>query len=168
MNQSNQSNHSPVSGTAAKLGAVLFVLWGILHIWVGFEGITQYLSTGANGLWTFMTGGSKVPRTAFVHTTDATTAFAHAQLLVNYCIDVAGYGVLGLVVGWMIWTQASWVGYLIGVLVIGICDLAFSFSLLLSGVIEPGFGAVVGPIIWLLALLVTPFGMPKLGKSPSN
>ena len=24
---------------AAKVGAGLFVLWGILHLWVGFEGL---------------------------------------------------------------------------------------------------------------------------------
>ena len=33
--------------TAAKIGAALFVLWGILHIWVGFEGVHQYLSGDA-------------------------------------------------------------------------------------------------------------------------
>jgi hypothetical protein len=38
----------------------------------------------------------------------------------NFCIDVGGYGVLGLFVGWMIWAHASWVGYFIGVVVIGI------------------------------------------------
>ncbi len=88
--------HAPQTiGIAAKVGAWLFVLWGILHIWVGYEGIHQYLSNGTPGLWNIVVGGSNAPRAAFVHTTDAITSFAQGQLLLNFCIDVGGYGVLG-------------------------------------------------------------------------
>lgn len=45
----NSINQLPVVGKAAKFGAILFALWGILHLWVGFEGVHQYLTAGANG-----------------------------------------------------------------------------------------------------------------------
>lgn len=147
---------------AAKIGAWLFVLWGILHIWVGYEGIHQYLTNGTPGLWNAVIGGGNVPRAAFVHSTDAVTAFAHGQLLLNFCIDVGGYGVLGLAVAWLILKRASWAAYFIGVFVIGIADLTFLFALLTSGVIELNAGSVGGPIIWFLAIITTPFGMPSL------
>ena len=42
----NSTNKQPTIGLPARIGALLFVLWGILHIWVGFEGIHQYLANG--------------------------------------------------------------------------------------------------------------------------
>jgi uncharacterized membrane protein (Fun14 family) len=152
----------PTVGAAAKLGAALFFLWGILHIWVGYEGLHQYLSNGTPGLWNIVVGGSRAPRAAFVHTTDAITAFAQGQLLLNFCIDVGGYGVLGLAVAWLIVKQASWAAYFIGVVVIGIADLAFLFAMVTSGVIELNAGSVGGPVLWCLAIIATPFGMPSL------
>ena len=68
---------------------------------------------------------------------------------------------LGLFVAWLIWTQASWLGYVLGVVVIGICDLTFTFAMVLSGVIEPNVPTIAGPIIWILAVIITPFGMPS-------
>ena len=64
----------------------------------------------------------------------------------------------------MIWTRASWLGYFIGLVIIGICDLAFAFSLLTAGIIELNAGSVGGPVLWLLAVAVTPFGLPSLRK----
>jgi len=150
---------------AAKAGAGLFALWGVLHVWVGFEGVHQYLTGGTTGLWNMLVGGSAVPRAAFVHATDPTTLFAQGQLVLNFCIDVGGYGVLGFFVAWMIHRRNSWVGYLIGVVAIGIADLAFLFALVVPGVIELNAGTVGGPVLWFLAVLITPFGLPKLGRS---
>ncbi|MEI6710322.1 MAG: hypothetical protein WCL17_05010 [Actinomycetota bacterium] len=151
-------------GTAARVGAWLFVLWGILHVWVGYEGIHQYFSNGTPGLWNTVVGGSSVPRAAFVHATDATTLFAQGQLLLNFCIDVGGYGVLGLGVAWLILKHSSWAAYFIGVFVIGIADLTFLFAMVTSGVIELNAGTIGGPVIWFLAIIATPFGMPSLRK----
>ncbi len=151
-------------GFAAKTGAALFLLWSVLHIWVGFEGIHQYLSGDVQNLWNMLIGGANAPKASFQHTTDALTAHAQAQLILNFCIDVGGYGVLGLVVTWLIWAKASWLGYFIGLFIIGIADLAFTFAMLTSGIIELNAGSVGGPVIWLLAIAITPFGMPPISK----
>jgi len=164
----NPTNEQPAIGLPARIGALLFVLWGILHIWVGYEGIHQYLTNGTSGLWNTVVGGARVPRALYQHTTDAVTAFAQGQLLLNFCIDVGGYGVLGMFVAWMIWKRASWTGYFIGVFVIGIGDLAFLFALVTSGVIELNAGTVGGPIIWFLAIAITPFGLPPLRRQPQR
>ena len=159
----NTTTH-PVAGPAAKVGAMLFLLWSILHIWVGYEGIHQYLTQGTSGLWNLVIGGSQVPRSAFQHTQDATTAFAQGQLLLNFCIDVGGYGVLGLVVAWLIWTQASWLGYFLGVAIIGIADMTFLLAMVTSGVIAFSLESISGPVIWFLAILITPFGLPPFKR----
>ena len=151
-------------GVAAKIGAALFVLWGVLHVWVGYEGIHQYLTGNVRGQWEMLVGGKNAPRDTFQHATDVVTANTHAKLILNFCIDVGGYGVLGLVVGWMIWQKASWAAYLIGVFIIGICDLAFLFSLVTPGIIELNIPTISGPVIWFLAIGITPFGMPSIVK----
>lgn len=154
-------NSNPVEvGLPAKVGAWLFVLWSVLHIWVGAEGVRQFLTAGAPGLWNMLIGGSAVPRAAFVHATDPATLFAHSHLILNFCIDVGGYGVLGLFVAWMIIHRASWTGYVLGLVVIGIADLTFLLAMVVSGVIELNAGSVGGPVIWFFAVALTPFGLP--------
>jgi hypothetical protein len=83
-------------GLAGKIGVALFALWGVLHLWVGFEGLHQYLVSPASGQWKMFIGGSKAPISAFSFPTDPTTIHVHANLLLNFCLDVAGYGILGI------------------------------------------------------------------------
>ena len=65
---------------------------------------------------------------------------------------------------WLILKRASWTGYLLGLVVIGIADLAFLFAMVVSGVIELNAGSVGGPVIWFVAVILTPFGLPKLNR----
>jgi uncharacterized membrane protein (Fun14 family) len=160
-----KSNELQPVGMAAKAGALFLLLWGVLHIWVGAEGIHQYLVSGENGLWNLMTGGKNAGRDMFQHTTDALTANAHKHLLLNFCLDVGGYGVLGLFLAWIIYKRGSWFAYFIALVVIGISDLTFLFSMVTPGIIELNWGSVSGPIIWFIAVALIPFGLPKLSKS---
>ena len=143
---------------AVRAGAVLFFLWGVLHIWVGYAGLSAYF-TGLAAQWELLIGGARVPRSAFVLPVDGPTAFAQSQLLINFCMDVAGYGVLALFVAWGLWARSSRAAFAVGVVVIGIGDLAFSFCLVTPGVIEKTFPVLAGPVLWLLAVIITPFGL---------
>ncbi len=147
---------------AAKIGAYLFILWGILHIWVGFEGSHQYIASGASGQWDMLLGGKNAPHSEFQHSNDPLTQNVHSKLLLNFCLDVGGYGVLGLVIGWMILRNySSWVAYFIGLFVIGIGDLAFLFTQVTSGIIEASIPTISGPALWFLAVIITPIGLIK-------
>jgi hypothetical protein len=154
-------------GTAAKVGAVLFVLWGVLHLWVGFEGVHQYLVGGARGMWSMLLGGAHAPRAAFQHASDPMTLNAQAHLLLNFVIDVAGYGALGVAIAPAIWSRGSWSAYLLGVFIIGIADLTFLFAMVTSGIIEFSFETLAGPMIWALACAVTPFGLRRRSAAPA-
>lgn len=158
------SQSRPASGTAAKIGAGLFLLWGILHVWVGAEGTRLYLSGDAHALWNMVIGGPAAPRASFQFATDPATIRAQRQLIENFVIDVAGYGLLGFVVAAGIWLRGSWTAYWIGVVIIGVADLTFLFALVLSGVIEFSAASLGGPIIWFLACAITPFGLPSIKK----
>ncbi len=151
-------------GDIAKAGALFLALWGILHIWVGYEGIHRYLTMDIGGMWDMVAGGSNAPRNLIQATTDAMTANLQKHLLLNFCLDVGGFGVLGLILAWVIYKKGSWTAYFIALIAIGICDLAFTFSLVTSGIIEPNIPTISGPIIWFIAMGLIPFGLPSLTR----
>lgn len=107
-------------------------------------------------------GGAKAPFDAFHFPTDPVTSHVHANLILNFCYDVAGYGVLGIVVSWLLWRRASWTAYFMGVVLVGICDVSFTVMQMTSGIIQLNVPTVSGPILWLLAVIVTPFGLPPV------
>ena len=141
-----------------RIGAVLFGLWGVLHVWVLAEGFRQYFN-GVHGQWEMFIGGSNAPRGAFQHAVDAVTSNVHSHLLLNFTTDVGGYGVLGFYVAWALWKRASREAYWLGLIVIGIADLAFLFFQVVPGIIEANAGTVGGPVIWFIACLITTFGL---------
>ena len=150
----------PALTLAGKIGAALFALWGFLHMWVGYEGTRLYFASPAQDQWRMFIGGSKAPFVAFQFPTDPVTAHVESNLILNFCYDVAGYGVLGILVSLLLFRRASWTAYLIGVVLVGVCDVSFTVLQMTSGIIQLNVPTVSGPIIWLLAVIITPFGLP--------
>ncbi|MGI4731262.1 MAG: hypothetical protein ACRYFW_05895 [Janthinobacterium lividum] len=150
----------PTLRPIGKIGAGLFALWGALHLWVGYQGTMLYFSSPGQEQWRMFIGGAKAPFSAFQFPTDPVTAHVHANLILNFCYDVAGYGLLGIFVSWLLFRRASWIAYLMGVVLVGICDMSFTFLQMTPGIIQLNVPTVSGPIIWLLAVIITPFGMP--------
>lgn len=153
---------SPLIRMPAKIGAGLLLLWSVLHVYVGVAGAIAFATGSTRDLWTMVIGGANAPVADFVFPTDAVTANAQGHLLLNFCLDVGGFGVVGLFATWLIWARGSWAGYLLALVAVGICDLSFTFALVTSGIIELGVASVAGPVIWILAMIITPFGMPPL------
>jgi hypothetical protein len=145
--------------TLTEIGAGLFLIWSVLHIYVGIVGLSNFLTKDLSEQWKLLIGGEKVPFSSFIIPQDASTAYGQSHLILNFCLDVGGYGVLGIFVAWMIWKKSSWTGYLIGLIVIGIADLSFLFAMVASGVIVKDVATVAGPIIWFVAVAITPFGL---------
>jgi hypothetical protein len=165
------------AGLAAKAGAALFLLWSVLHIWVGAEGLRVFFGSNipANQ-WDMVIGGANCPKSAFQLPKDilpknqkdfssypggiGPTAYAQSHLILNFCLDVGGYGVMGVLVAYMIYARASWLFFLMGAVLIGIADLSFMFLMVWPGqVIELNAGTVGGPVLWILAMIITPFGL---------
>lgn len=164
-NQAASIDGRPTLALAGKIGAGLFALWGILHIWVGYEGTRLYVSSPAQSQWRMFIGGAKAPFDTFQFPADPVTSHVHANLILNFCYDVAGYGVLGILVSWLLFRRASWLAYLMGAFLVGFCDLSFTFLQMTSGIIQLNVPSLSGPIIWLLAVIITPFGMPPFRRT---
>ena len=148
-------------GLAGKIGAGLLALWGVLHVWVGVEALRQYLAGGTRALLSMFLGGANAPVAAFQHTTDSVTSSVLGHLALNFSLDVGAAGLLGFALAWMLWKQASRSAYFIALVVIGVIDNAFLFSQVVPGLIELNAGTVGGPVIWAIACVVTPFGLPS-------
>ena len=73
-----------------NIGALSFVLWGILHIWVGYEGLHQYVSGDLANQWHILVGGRNVPFDQVQLPTNAAMIQAHRNLILNFCLDVSG------------------------------------------------------------------------------
>ena len=149
--------------TAIKIGSMAYLLWGVLHLWVGYEGIHQYIINPDKGLWGMLTGGNFAPIDKFQFATDPITQKVHANFILNFCLDVAGYGLLGILVGSMLWKMSKpWLAYFIGFFIIGLGDLSFLFLQVVPGHIKGDLATYGGPALWFIAIIVLPFGLPKL------
>ena len=83
------------------LGVAAFLIWGVLHIWVLFDGFKNYLE-GPKAQYDLLIGGSKVPKDVFQHSSHPPTSYTHSQLMFNFTQDVGGYGFLGVIIAYMI------------------------------------------------------------------
>lgn len=48
----------------AKIGALLFVIWGVLHVWVAYDGLETYYTVGVKSNWQHLIGGRLAPFSA--------------------------------------------------------------------------------------------------------
>lgn len=152
---------TPTGNHMTKAAAALWLVWGILHVWVLFEGLSLYLTGGTAAQWNMVIGGAAVPRESFQMASDPATLFAQGQLILNFTMDVGAAGILGLFVAWMMWTQPTWLAFLLGFVVIGIIDMSFLILLVLSGVAELSFPVLLGPIVWFFAVGVSVLGLRR-------
>ena len=71
-----------------KIGAVTFLLWGILHIWVGYEGLSLYLTGDLASQWHLLVGGRNMPFDQVQLPSSAAMIEAQRHLILNFCLDV--------------------------------------------------------------------------------
>lgn len=160
-NRNNEHQNGP--SYAIKIGSIAYIIWGILHIYVGYIGVSQYILDPNKGLWSALIGGKNMPIDKFQFATDPMTLKVTANFILNFCLDVAGYGLLGIVLGVMLWKNSKpWLAYFIGFFIIGLADLSFLFLQVTPGHIKGDWGTYGGPVLWFIAVIILPFGLPKL------
>lgn len=151
--------------TAVKIGSLAYVLWGVLHLYVGFMGISLYITDPNRGLWSSLIGGDNMPVDKFQFATDPMTLKVTANFILNFCLDVAGYGLLGMLLGVMLWKNSKpWLAYFIGLFIIGVADLSFLFLQVTPGHIKGDWGTYGGPVLWFIAVVILPFGLPTFSR----
>ena len=115
----------------ARIGAVMYVLWGLLHIVAAFKvySLGQALEQGMlqgrifQGAW-----------------------------------NLLFFAVFGIVVAVLYNWKNNQMGYWLNLVVVSVADVGFIITILLPAYL-PVFPGVIGPILWLLALAFTTIGI---------
>jgi hypothetical protein len=117
----------------ARIGAVLYVLWGILHIVAAYKvfALAQTLEQG-------MIQGR----------------------LYQDAWNLLFFALFGIVVAVMYNWENSKSGYLLNLIVVSTGDIGFILTVLLPGYL-PLFPGSLGPILWLLALTFSTIAISK-------
>jgi len=124
---------SPRVPVAAKLGAVTYILWALLHLQAAW-GVYQLARHVAPSMV-------------------QARLFQDAWNLA--CFSAAGIGV-ALTLNWR---NNRW-GYWINLAVIGVADTGFIIFVLLPGYLRPWPG-LLGPVVWLVGLALTTIGLTQ-------
>jgi hypothetical protein len=121
------------SNLFAKLGAVIYVLWGLLHLKAA-----QMMMVMGQSLEVGVLQGR---------------IFQHAWNLLFFAL-------FGIVVAvWMNWKNSR-LGYWLNFVVISAADIGFILFVLLPGH-APMMPGALGPILWIVALALTTLGVMR-------
>jgi hypothetical protein len=128
---SKNQDHAKNKGTAlARLGALCYLLWGLVHYNATY-GLFQLAAT--------------VP---------ASMVRGRLQQDAFY---LAGIATIGIVVGlWLNWRNDR-TGFWLNAVAISLGDIPFILFVLLPGYI-PFWPGVLGPVLWIAGLILTGFG----------
>ena len=128
-----------------KAGAILFVLWGVLHVAVGVVNTISYVTRGPLGLLS-----------TFGWATDARDAGNNVALAAHIALDfsivLVGYGVLAIWAARLMWRGQA-LGFWLNTILLGIADAAFVIALMVPGHVSVAQG-VWGPLLYVSGVVV--------------
>lgn len=125
------------TNAAAKIGAVFYVLWGVLHIYASFQ-VSGLASTLANGM-------------------------VRGRIMELVWIMFLA-GATAIVVGaWLNWKNDK-VGFWLNAVVVSAVDIAFIFTVLVPGY-APLVPGGLGPLLWIIALAFTTTGYLRAARA---
>jgi len=139
---------------AHKIGAVLYILWGALHVvWGGF--MLKLLSSDAPQGAVAMVGSAlradQLPETL----NPVVTALLQQH---NYNLVWVGFFAIAVAV-YFNWKN-SWHGYWYNLIVVSAIDLGFIFAIVVPGTILLKDG-LPGPLLWVGAVVFSTIGILK-------
>lgn len=127
-----------------KIGAIFFIIWGLIHVLVGAIPVIKYFTQGPVAIFT----GNEMTLPA--HEIGATMQQV-ANLLVEYRTDIFAFGVLAIIVAVTLNWKNQVLGFWINAVVLGIVDIAFIFAQMVPGY-QPLFPPVIGPASYVLGV----------------
>jgi hypothetical protein len=124
----------------AKLGAVTYVLWGLLHIQAA--------------RLVYMLGQSLEP------------GMVQGRIYQG-AWNLLFFALFGIVVAILLNWKNSRLGYWLNLVVISAADIGFIVTILMPGYV-PLFPGGIGPLLWVLALVFSTVGILKTSRAQSR
>src|SRR5262249_4551127 len=137
---------------AHRIGAVCYVLWGILHIGAG--AVVLYRLAAKGGTDALAVIGSVVPAEELPQGLGGVASAVLAQ----HAWNLAVFGFFAAIVGAGLNWRNSRIGYWLNLGVVSGADLGFVFAILIPGHIRLVDG-LWGPALWVLAVIFSTIGL---------
>lgn len=136
---------------AHKIGAVFYVLWGIIHIFGGIAILTAETPNVQLAMFGTAVPADMLPANPgeVVHATLSFHAF-----------NLMWFGIFALLVGVLMNWRNSRLGYWLNFGIVGVADLGLFIFLILPGHMAVADGSP-GPVLWILALIFSTIGILK-------
>ncbi|MCF7821556.1 MAG: hypothetical protein K9M17_03825 [Mariprofundaceae bacterium] len=141
-----------VKENAHKIGAVLYILWGGLHIYFGVWMLYALYTEGAAAVIAIV--GSGVPASTLPVSLDPVTAATIGQ----HAWNILWFGFFAVVVGALLNWKNSLAGYWANLVVVSAADSGFVVAILLPGYIAISDG-IEGPLLWIPAVIFSTIGI---------
>jgi hypothetical protein len=137
---------------APKIGAVFYVLWGLLHIAGGAVLLQTLSAKGATAV--LATIGSAVPPAELPLISGGVTG----AILAYYAWNILWVGLLVVVVGVRLNWHNNRMGYWLNLAIVSAVDLGLTYTLLAPGYMAPTDGGL-GLALWLPAAIFSSIGL---------
>jgi hypothetical protein len=139
-----------------KLGALMFILWGILHIVVGAVAVVAYATKGPIGIFTAY--GATLESQDTGH-----TLMLAANIALEFSIILAGYGILSIWAA-IVMYRGQVLGFWLNTVLLGIVDAAFVYALMMPGYIPLDQG-IWGPVLYVAGVILSAIGLQRPSTS---
>lgn len=136
-----------------RIGAGLFVLWGVIHVAIGGMALLDFVTAGPAEMFT------QAELRVDPGEMDATLRHL-GNIVAEYYVNIVGLGLLGIILGVTLVWENDPLGFWIALLVLGLADAAFLVLEILPGY-QPLVPPVLGPIIFVLGLAFAGAGLRR-------
>lgn len=134
----------------SRVGAVFYILWGVMHIMVGIMILHIRSSQGVPAMLGFfgLRGGAALSSEA---------GNVIGSLGMQHAANLAIFGIAAIFIAvTMIW-KGEVLGFWLNFIVLGLADIAFIIAFFIPGYIR-GVAGVMGPVLFVLGALFSGLG----------
>jgi len=135
-----------------KTGAVLYILWGVMHVMWGGTLLMKAASEGGTAALAVI--ASTTPAAMLPQNLDGVAT----GVIEQHAWNLMWFGLFAVIVAVTMNWKNSRTGYWLNLVVVSAADLGFIFAVMVPGYIPFGQG-VMGPALWVLALIFTTLGI---------
>lgn len=134
-----------------KIGAGLYVVWGLLHVIVGAIPLVRYATAGTTSMLGFHGFDLEAVEGPMVHA---------SHVIAEHSANLIAFGLLAIVIAVALVAKGSALGFWINAVVLGIVDVSFVAAELATGHVPVTEGGI-GPLLYLAALAVTAIALVR-------
>lgn len=144
-----------------KIGAVFYMLWGILHVALGAMALSKLSQGGLAAVLAIF--GVDIPTAEVLERLPGVVNGVFAQ----HSWNIFWFGVFAFIVAAAFNWRNSRVGYWLNLSVVSAADLGFIFAIMIPGYIKFS-DAILGPIFWILGVIFSTIGIVSQNAQTKN